>query len=129
MNKEFFNEKFAGKDPDGNRVRVNGRCELLLHLKGEGKTRNIGRLESVGGRIRYSKYCDPTNMFQANMSWGISWVVLDKLADNDDVVFYTDRTKYYITAGEARECGSFLNFKKQGFELQLFVPIERWKRL
>ncbi len=112
-------------DDAGNSLSLEGE-KIFLSTKKE--RRMIGELIDSKGMRAYRKKVTRNHIFNQNDSWGICYAVLDFLEDEDVIaLFYIAQKKCYsLTKAQVLEKGSFLWFKKEGFERQLFIPRSEW---
>jgi len=115
-------------DNMGNFLKIDDSGKISLKLVNERKTRYIGQLFERDGYNVYAKTEEiKDGILRINNSWGLCYPVLQKLDNNGYVEIYDDQhrvfrqTKKYII-----EHGTFLHFKKQGFEKRIFLPLEEW---
>lgn len=118
-------------DAFGNKMVSNvttGRLDLFL----ESNDRMVGRIKKSqsSGKIYYHKsgLKRKEHLFRKNQSWGINNCIVEALPSGSMLLVDSDCGRYQITVEDARAYGEFLLFKQQGFELQLFIPLSRWKQ-
>lgn len=123
-------EIFNFKDSQGNKIEYNNGS-LILSLS-SGIHRHIGNIEvkPSGGLTFYKELSSKKHILRVTKSIGFAYDVVKKLGDNDSIWIRLDKKKVYkINAQKARDVGSFLWFKKQGFERQFFVPLELFSKV
>jgi hypothetical protein len=123
-------EIFNFKDSNGNKIEYNNGS-LILSLS-SGYCRHIGNIEvkPSGGLTFYKELSSKKHILRANKSIGFAYNVINKLGENDSIWIRLDKKKVYkINAQKARDVGSFLWFKRQGFEQQYFVPLEHFSKV
>jgi hypothetical protein len=108
--------------------KYEGATVEYLYVNSKDKKRMIGRMITQGDTKWYVKDAKVSHIMRKNNSWGVNWNVIDGMSDTDYIGINCEGQKYYITVGKAKKCGEFLEFKTQGFEKQLFVPLENWER-
>ena len=123
-------------DEKGNELisgQVNSSPHIVsigLKLVSETRTRDLGKIMENrvkrDGSLIYKKHVNEKNIFRKTNSWGIDYQVLSSLPDTATLEFKSPTKLYKISAPDARQHGSFLHFKNQGFEKQIFVPLSYW---
>ena len=122
----------TGLDQDGNKYTVQGTA-VYLRLKNNKSKRPqiiIGNLEWItpGGNrppgILYTKPVKRANIYKQGPSWGINYYLATKVKyikwiDDYGVI-------YKITDTDVLREGTILQFKRQGLELQIYVPIPKF---
>lgn len=119
-------EEFGHKDKYGNTVEVSGSGALTLYLSAESRSRDIGKLIRKNEKLHYLKRAKEKNRFRQTDAWGFHWSVVDKLNDEAYIGVRSELGIYRIKVGDAKKHGKEFNFKEQGFELQKFVPVEKF---
>lgn len=116
---------------------------VWLKLASEKKKRRIGRIfpGSVVDALVFEKTIKEEHIMTVNRSVGFCDEMLRQLPLDKTVLFvfleciepaqcggYRIRTKhFYLSLKDARDVGSYLHMKKQGFERQFFVPLANFK--
>jgi hypothetical protein len=112
-------------DKMGNRLIIEGNGNITLKLASESKDRKIGNFLKSEGNTVYFKRAHVKNIFNKTNAWGLHWELLGSLRPYDFINIKDNfGCSYWITVKDAKEHGDFLHFKGEGFEKQLFVPIE-----
>ncbi len=113
-------------DSKGNSIIVDNdgsKIGLSLSLRGEGRSRNIGfvdiQTKTLVVRRNRSKH-----LLRAGNAYGFNHCVLTAAKKFDKVRIEDEFKTWIIPVSEILERGSFLNFQKQGFELQIFVRLD-----
>ena len=119
-------EIFNSEDGQGNELVCMDGGKLFIRLAMEEKSRLIGTVKRRNGVVKYFKPVKEKNRHRKTNSWGICWMVLNRMPEDGEIVFYSPEAVYSIKVGRARERGSFLHFLKEGFEKQFFVPVKDW---
>lgn len=124
---KVLNENYEVEE-DGNILKCrNGK--LTLKLQGQAM-REIGQLytHSKSGKVWYVKggLKASKHVMRKNDSWGLMWCVLERLPEDARISIESDVGSYKIALQAAKQAGSFLWFKTQGFEKQFFVPRSNW---
>lgn len=96
---------------------------LSLKLVSEHRVRSIGRIYKHDGEFCYLKFQKQEDIFQKFNAWGFNHSLLRMLPMNTKVFVIDERNKYGARSSAILERGKFLHFKKQGFELQIFMPL------
>jgi len=120
-----MNVIFKKEDKYGNAlvsVQYQTHIQVELHLVSEEKPRHIANA-SHDMKILVFNRTNPDHIFRKNNSYGFC---CDLLAMDNwvSIVVNGVEAQYVVSRGDFIRAGSFLHFKSQGFETQLFVPIE-----
>jgi len=133
-------------DKFGNKITIINGSTIMLRLKKRDrkKSRNIGRLEqqSINGKniTIYTKHSKNSNIFRKDVSIGLNYELINLI--KPDIIHLTvDRyvddcgdiypiahfwiTYNYLITSNLLE-NTFLHFKQQGFELQLFIGLNEF---
>jgi hypothetical protein len=112
-------------DEQKNKVSAN----IYLKLASEKRRRLIGAYH-YGDNTLYVRRDSSKHILHTNRSFGFNWDILNEPIFNIKEVHLTvdDSRTYLLPKHFMLNYGSFLNFKKQGFELQKFIPFELIKR-
>ena len=129
-------EAFIEKDGDGNKLEFDGERFYLSLSKKQLGQRMIGLSKlSKNGTLWYIKdgLIEKDHMFGTKsdnypLSWGLHEALIKKLPENAMIGLKTDNGKYSISVKDAVKNKFDRKFKNQGFELQLFVPLDCWKK-
>ena len=65
------------------------------------------------------------HIFKRNKSYGFNHYVLKNAKTFDKIYLLDDVTSWIIPVKFILENGSFMQFQQQGFELQIFIPLEK----
>lgn len=110
-------------DKDGNVVEYEEETGgVFITLKKSGKRRNIGRF--YRGML-YVKRNLTQHEFRKNQSIGFNYDLMHR-GKFTHIILDTGTEFFRITRQEVLDKGEVLNFKKQGFELQIFVPMSHF---
>ncbi len=115
------------KDDSGNFLLKEDNS-IKLHLKKESKTKIIGFYDE---KINiYRKNVKLKNIFQKTNSIGFCYKLLTLLPKNCRIIIniIENKTEYHINVKNAILKGSFLFFKEEGFEKQLFVSLSNFRK-
>ena len=118
-------------DDFGNEITFTDQSKIFLKLVAEDRPRSIGALDIHNNYIKTGMIEDK-HLFRLNESWGLNYSVLEiigKMNPDAKIYIYSDKGNYCITLFEALAYGSFLMFKGQGFERQLFVEKKYWNEI
>lgn len=99
------------------------QSRLTLKLKAEPKPRMIG---TIRDKIYY-KIVTPNQVFHKFNAFGFCNDVIVYLSPEGMIVYYKSE-RYYISRERFDNVKQYLHFKRNGFELQCFVPIKFFKR-
>lgn len=110
-------------DGHGNSIRFDGR-KLWLKLKDRKESRNIGWFE--GGVFHTLRNSTQKFGTVGERGFGFNWHLF-KEAKFKVVVVHHDRKVYWATVQEILDGGKCINYSKQGFELQVVYPLDRFK--
>lgn len=129
-------KEFRERDNDGNTLFFNGENFELTLTKEHDRSRKVGyyKLSEKGipwyikDGLKEGVHMFGTRSDKYPLSWGLHEALLRKLPENAMIGLKTDAGKYSISVKEAFENKFYRKFKEQGFELQLFVPLDCWKQ-
>ena len=124
---EILSKLMSGEDKYGNEVSIGETGNIFLKLKSEDRTRDIGTLKIVEDKVYYLKISKEKYIFLKLNAWGINEFILNKLQENDIVIIKTEKKTYESTIKNILENSQYYFFKKQGFEKQIFLPLEKWQ--
>lgn len=109
------------EDMHGNKIMVKD-YDVILQLAG-GERRKIAFIDEVGKQLVIHRNSQKHLMRKIN-GYGFNEQLLKFAVKSTHILFILDgRYKYKIPIKMIQEEGQYLNFKQQGFELQLFVPM------
>ncbi len=109
------------QDIYGNRVTVNDAGHIRLKLTQESRHRNLGVFYK--NTKTYFKVCKPENVFRKFNAFGFNENVIQVLKPTTVIVEMGGK-EYKISFNDFDLYKQYLNFRKRGFELQCFVPLE-----
>jgi hypothetical protein len=109
-------------DKFNNSIIISGNI-ISIKLKSEARTREIGVINPkekyfVVNRIREK------HLFRKNNSYGFNHYILTNAKKFDTIKLSDDFGTWLIPIKLILEKGSFLHFNKDGFELQIFLPLD-----
>jgi hypothetical protein len=96
--------------------------EVILYIHAEKKNKTIGRLDAKD-RIIYLKREKAKHLHFISQSYGFNHMLLTEGLVFDTIQLTDDNGTYKFDKSVISENGTFIFFKQQGFERQLFVPI------
>lgn len=101
-----------------------------IQLTFNGQTHPIGEMVEVGDTWTFYKRVNrDKHYFRKLKAYGINYLLISSLnPDTQIVIDEIQGDMYKTTAGEIVAKGKFLNFKREGYELQIFLPLEEWRR-
>ena len=111
---------FEDKDIHGN-VVICKNDTVYLELANKKKARIIGHFQDSGNFVK-NNLVAAKHKFRMNDGWGVNWIVVDKMKEDDCILFYTDVGNFFISKYEILKESSVLKFSKQGYELQHIIP-------
>lgn len=94
---------------------------IYLQLVNDIRTRKLGTIKDDRILMRRN---ESRHLFRKTNSYGFNYVLLDSLNKVKTVDLRIDGKKYLIPIDYILKNGEFLNFKQQGFELQIFLKVE-----
>ena len=112
-------ERTVSKDPAGNKITMRG-ATLYLYLAGHQRPRKIAVFDRTNMALVMTRKSATHLLVKAN-AYGFNHHVLQMAETADTVHLSIDSTKYEIPIAFMLEYGSFLHFKKTGFEKQIFL--------
>lgn len=105
---------------EGNILRWNDQNLIQLKLKGETRFLTIGSFKD--GVFRKTTH----HRFKRFNAFGFCHKAIEVLNPQRIEVLYS-KVKYSISRDEFDKHKQFLHFKKEGYELQCFVPIDKFE--
>ncbi len=101
---------------------------IFLKLKSENKTRNLGNIYFNDNSFHCVRDSGK-HYHYVSKSYGFNWNIINDAELNIQVIhlIIDNNSKYIIPKSILEKYGKFLNFKKEGFELQKFLPFEMIK--
>jgi len=117
------------EDAYGNRIEMSKYGSLRLILASENRERGIGGLlitEDEPDIVYYVKNSKEKYIFKKLKAWGINAFVILNLKPTDKIIIKTNKKNYETTVKNVLEKGQYYFFKEQGFEKQIFLPLEEW---
>jgi hypothetical protein len=99
-----------------------GFLYITLHLKGSRTGRNIGRVRLADRVLEVVRNRDK-HLLRKAKSYGFNEYVMRTAKTFDNIELQDDYGTYVIPRQLILNMGSYLHFKEEGFERQLFVPL------
>lgn len=110
------------KDNNGNQIKItNGNIRLILS---NGKVSQIGTLDKERKMLCFQRKRERHLLRKAN-SYGFNYDLLNRASYYTHIKLTDDYGKYIIPIKSILDNGSFLWFKQQGFERQIFYTLEQ----
>lgn len=121
-------EQFNDNDSSDNALAINSLGDLTLKLANEPRTRSIGQIFQGRDTYYYYKTVKSSNVMRINNSIGLHFGVIEKLPEDSGVLISLgpDHKRLYVSKKDILAKGTFLHFKKEGFEKQIFVELDHW---
>ena len=118
------------KDSQGNALIIKGDPEerythisnLYIKLSSGGRERLIGTIDR-NERILYTSRMRSKHLLQKADSYGFNYDILNAATSFDEVQLTDEYGTFRIPRKAILEEGSFLWFKGEGYERQIFVPL------
>jgi len=129
MNRKLVAKSISGDDGFGNKIICNPpEFSVILKLN-TGKKRTIGKLVKYSDKVYFVIKRDKSkHLLRKANSWGLNDSVVQALSDDCHIILNEKGgSTYYIPVKSVKENGSYLWFKNQGFERQIFVELKYWK--
>lgn len=116
-------------DNQGNAIisEIKGKMiTISLKLVDENKMRNVGVVDTESRTLRITRQRGK-HLFKKNKSYGFNHFIIKNAKTFDKVLLMDDLQTWLIPKQFIVDNGTVLNFQQEGFELQIFVPIEKFK--
>lgn len=128
MNKDGAVKSLFIDDEIGNRLQVctnDKRVVLYLILKSEqGKKRRLGVI-TKSTKTLFIKRRRMVHLLRKGNAYGFNEYVLENAKLFDKIKLTDEQSEWKVPVKFILEKGTYLHFKKQGFELQKFVSLEQ----
>jgi hypothetical protein len=113
-------------DEKGNelRAKTNGNV-ISLYLKLVEKSERLLGIIDKKEKTFQIKRNREKHLFKRNKSYGFNHYVLKNAKTFDKIYLLDDINSWIIPVKFILENGSFMQFQQQGFELQIFIPLEK----
>lgn len=109
-------------DKFGNSIIVENNI-ISIKLKSESRTREIGVINPQERCFSVNRIREK-HLFRKNNSYGFNHYILQNAKKFDKIKLSDDFGTWLIPIKLILEKGSFLHFNKDGFELQIFLPLD-----
>lgn len=110
---------------------VYGNYRLLLHLVSEKKPRHIGEVDTKQRTLLVQRD-RAKHLFLKNNSYGFNYKIISSFEPVDRVLLHetdgSNNNYFLIPEQVVREESKTMNFKQQGFELQVFLEYAKIKQ-
>jgi hypothetical protein len=121
--KKYFKEF----DGSGNIIEMHHDGLVILKLV-TGKTIHIGTISESDGIILYQKRVYKKYIFRKLNAWGLNAYIINNIPDDAIIELMCDDGSIYSTTKEqVKKNGQYLHFKDSDFELQIFMPIDKFQ--
>lgn len=116
-------------DRYGNKVVISDYGDVILKMRA-GATRRIGGIIKKNDGLIYSKTITNRHILKVNDSIGVNYTVLEMLPPGTmvEVIHRETWVKYTLPKEEIFARGIVKNFRKAGYEVQVFVERPLWKQ-
>jgi hypothetical protein len=117
-------------DGMGNEIIVfhnNNMLTLSLKLSGEKSSRELGFIDMKSRKFHVKRKREK-HLFKKNSSYGFNHKLLNDAKHFDTIVLEDEHLTWEIPREFILKNGSFLHFKSDGFERQIFIPLEKIKQ-
>jgi hypothetical protein len=108
-------------------VRKNNILTISLKLSGDNYKRDLGYVD-MSNRKFYVKRNREKHLFKKNSSYGFNHKLLNDAKQFDQVVIQDEHSLWEIPREYILKNGSFLHFKSDGFERQIFIQLDKIKQ-
>lgn len=110
---------------EGHRFEVDekdGFLYITLHLNGSRKGRNIGRVRLADRTLEITRNREK-HLMKKGKAYGFNEYVMRTAKTFDTIELHDDYGTYVFPRQLILDRGSYLHFKEEGFEKQLFLPL------
>ncbi len=114
-------------DEYGNNIILHNndaRMVVYLKLKAESKKRKVGII-NYATRTLYVKRNSAKHLFRKDGSYGFNHKLLSETKRFDSVRLQDENSEWLIPVSFILNNGSFLHFKGDGFERQIFIQLNK----
>lgn len=116
-----MNNQIIINDEAGNKLIINGNKILIKFAKGR-NAKLIGVI-NLENRFIFVRRTRSKHLFKKLNAYGFCYRVINEAKKFDSVKIADEFGAYLIPRQVMLDEGEFLHFKKQGFELQIFVNL------
>lgn len=127
MRKKQILERFIINDDHGNTLtteHLKTRVRIYLKLRDHKRKRDLGFIEKKTRTLHVRRNRERHLHYKAN-AYGFNYLLLAKATLFDTVVITDNLGRYKIPRQAVIEGGRFLYFLNQGFERQIFYPVDQ----
>ena len=110
-------------DREGNEIYKDGNA-FFLKLEGETRKRKLGTMNSRVNRLQIHKI-RKKHLMEKIQGYGFNYLFLKNAKSFHTIELYDEVSQWVIPKEFILENGQFLHFKKEGFELQIFMSLEK----
>jgi len=121
-----MSKKYIIDDVAGNKLIINGN-RILIKFVRERSAKLIGVI-NLENRFMFVRRTRSKHLFKKLNAYGFCYHVISEAKKFDFIKLSDEFGTYLIPRKVMLEEGEFLHFKKQGFELQIFVNLFTLKR-
>lgn len=121
-----MNKRHIIEDDVGNKLIINGNRILIKFVK-ERSAKLIGVI-NLENRFMFVRRTRSKHLFKKLNAYGFCYRVISEAKKFDNVKISDDYGTYLIPRQVMLDEGKFLHFKKQGFELQIFINLHTINR-
>jgi len=114
-------------DEKGNQILAKTTDDIIsisLKLSSEKKDRILGLVNKSERTFQVNRIREK-HLLKRNKSYGFNYYVIKNAKTFDKIYLLDDISSWMIPVSFILENGSFLQFQQQGFELQIFLPLEK----
>jgi len=121
-----MNNKIIIDDSVGNKLIINGN-RIMIKFAKERSAKLIGII-NLENRFMFVRRTRSKHLFKKLNAYGFCYRVISEAKKFDNIKISDEYGTYLIPRKVMLEEGEFLHFKKQGFELQIFISIHLLNR-
>lgn len=110
-------------DSYGNFIGVDDYGNVYLQLNSENRMRKLGMINDEERKMIIKRE-RKKHLFRKGNAYGFNDFLLRNTQRFDIITLIDDYQSWKIPVKEILEKGFYLNFKEQGFELQIFMSLE-----
>ena len=114
-------------DEKGNQILAKTTDDIIsisLKLSSEKKDRILGLVNKSERTFQVNRIREK-HLLKRNNSYGFNYYVIKNAKTFDKIYLIDDISSWMIPVSFILEHGSFLQFQQQGFELQIFIPLDK----
>jgi hypothetical protein len=126
MNKTEDNFIFSDNGDFFKITRKDGLLKISLRLKSEPGMRKIGDVK-LDDKTLLLKRNKAKHLFKKNNSYGFNEYLIRNGQTFDKIMLADDDAVYLFPKNLVTDKGKYLYFKEEGFEKQIFLPLDEMK--